>query len=169
MIDRAAWEDYERQREAMRAAFRAEHQRDGATDDEKETAWQTFSERLTALRKQFGITAESHTTATEYRVSVFTEEDDPEGYIGLYSWALTVAYRGRGMWAVTDRINCLSKSGTWDYEIRPSERDDEWIAEHRFPLDQALEIATAVAPSVTVNGRSAAELKIELFMKGKIQ
>lgn len=168
MIDRAAWEDYERQRETLRAAFREEHQKDGATPEEKETAWQTFAERLTALRKQFEITAEAHVYPTEYQVSVFQEDDDPEGYIGLSSWALTVGYRGRGLWAVTDRVNCLSKAGTWDYEMRPSERKDDWIEQHRFPLEDALALAQAVAPSVTVNGRSAAELKIELSMKGRI-
>lgn len=168
MIDRDAWEDYEKRREVLRTAFRAKHQAEGATSEDKEAAWETFAEQLTALRKQFNITAEAHTSPTEYQVSVFQEEDDPEGYIGLSSWALKVAYRGRGLWAVTDRINCLSKSGTWDYEMRPSEREDEWLAEHRFPLEDALALAQAVAPSVTVNGRSAAELKIELSMKGRI-
>lgn len=42
--------------------------------------------------------------------------------------------------------------GIHDYEMRPSEREDEWLAAHRFDLDTALELAKATAPNVTVNG-----------------
>ena len=167
MIDREAWDDYSKQRETMHADFRRLLD-SASTEAEKEASWTLHSTALKQLREKYQITAEAFTRQTEYQVSVFQESDDPEGYLGLSSWSLTVAYRGRDLWAVTDRINCLSRSGSWDYEMRPSEREDGWLAEHRFPLEEALALAQAAAPSVSINGRSAAELKIELSMKGRL-
>lgn len=169
MIDRDAWEDYCRQREALRVSFREEHTAaKEAGGSAAEAAWERHMGQLKELRERFGITAEAHTEVTEHRVSVFTEADDPDHDIGLYSWSLTVAYRGRGLWAVVHHSYCLNKDGGWDYEMRPSEREDDWLGEHRFPLDEAIERAKHAAPHLTINGRAAAELKIELAMKGKI-
>ncbi|MGW9375680.1 hypothetical protein ACWGVR_37385, partial [Streptomyces xanthophaeus] len=47
---------------------------------------------------------------------------------------------------------CLGSDGTWEYEMRPSEREDEWLDAHRFDLDTALKLARDQAPLVTVNG-----------------
>jgi hypothetical protein len=74
------------------------------------------------------------------------------------SWELTVEYRGRGLWAIKRWSNCLSRNGEWDYEHIPSEREDEWLAEHRFPLEEALELAKKAAPDVIVNGMTAADV-----------
>lgn len=69
------------------------------------------------------------------------------------SWAITVAWRSEGRWAVLKRsIWCLSTAGEWDYESLPSERSDEWKAEHRFDLATALRLAREHAPRVTVGG-----------------
>ncbi len=53
---------------------------------------------------------------------------------------------------------CLSSSGDWDFEPRVSEREDDWLAEHRFDLDTALQLALQQAPDVMVNGRTAQEV-----------
>lgn len=45
----------------------------------------------------------------------------------------------------------------------------ERLGTHRFSLDEALRLAREAAPDVTINGRTAAELKIELSMEGKIK
>lgn len=45
----------------------------------------------------------------------------------------------------------------WDYEMRPSEREDEWLATHRFDEAIALRLAKEAAPHVTVNGRTVAD------------
>jgi hypothetical protein len=169
MLDKAAWVDYRQQRDVLKAAFREEHERLRAgSHQEREVSWEKHMAELDELRNRFGITATAHTQITERRVSVFQESDDPDHDIGLSSWDVTVAYRGRGLWAVTHHSYCLNKNGGWDYEMRPSERDDDWLGEHRFPLDEAVRLAKQIAPHISINGRTAAELKIELFMKGKI-
>lgn len=91
-------------------------------------------------------------TPTAYRVSLL-----PEGR-GAHVFDVTVEYRGRGTWAVLHSGYCLGTGGDWEYESIPSERADAWIASHRFPLEEALDLASEAAPHVTVNGRTAAEV-----------
>lgn len=99
-----------------------------------------------------------HTRPTSYSVSA-VPEDPYDGllfeievqYTGGYQWAKPRP-EGR-QWAVRLRGHrCLSKSKTWDYESIPSEREDDWLAEHRFDLPTALRLAAEMAPTVTVNG-----------------
>lgn len=92
--------------------------------------------------------------ATSYQVSILPRDD-----INRSSWSLTVAHRGHDRYAVVDRLDrCLSRSGDWAYEPIPSERTDEWKAEHRFSRDQALQLAVEHAPNVVCNGKTAIEL-----------
>ncbi|MGY0065155.1 hypothetical protein ACWY4P_53540 (plasmid) [Streptomyces sp. LZ34] len=91
---------------------------------------------------------------TRYVVSLFPP-DDHNGAL----FNLAVEYRGRGLWAVVRLKQCLNASGQWSYESIPSEREDDWLAEHRFDLDTALKLAKEAAPHVTVNGRTAAEAR----------
>ena len=90
--------------------------------------------------------------ATEYEVSIL-----PEGDINRHVFAITVAYRGRGLWAVSRHSQCLAADGTWSWESIPSEREDEWLAAHRFPLEEALRLAKDAAPHITVNGYTVAD------------
>lgn len=90
--------------------------------------------------------------------TVYTVTCLPEEVEDAAVWALTVEYRGRGLWAVKRHSHCLSRSGEWDYEMQPSSREDEWLAEHRFPLGEALDLAKAAAPHVVVNGMTPADL-----------
>jgi hypothetical protein len=91
-----------------------------------------------------------------YDVSVWP--DDIE-CVDSSTWKLTVEYRGRGKWAVTrtGRV-CLGSDGEWDWESIPSERQDEWLTAHRFPLAEALDLARRHAPDVKINGMTAAEV-----------
>jgi hypothetical protein len=41
--------------------------------------------------------------------------------------------------------------------VKPHGRSAAWLAAHRFDLDTALRLAQAAAPTVTVNGRTAAD------------
>ncbi len=91
--------------------------------------------------------------ATTYTVTCL-----PDDELDASSWALTVEWRGSDQWAVKHGAFCLSRSGDWDYEMRPSEREDEWIAAHRFPLGEALDLAKHAAPNVVVNGFTPADL-----------
>jgi hypothetical protein len=170
MIDKDAWVDYSAQRDALRAEYRPTFDRFSAsTPEQREAAWQELMVKLDALRERFEITAEVNERVITYEYSVFTEADDPEHYIGLSSWTIEVAYRGRGLWGVLHRGFALGKDGTWDYESSPSNREDDWLGEHRWPLAEAQERALKAAPHVSVNGRTAAEVKIELLMEGKIK
>lgn len=94
-----------------------------------------------------------HTRITEVTVSVV-----PEGSIDHDVFSVKVAWRGGERYAVVRRGRCLSHDGTWDYETIPSERTDDWIATHRFTYDEAYRRAIEVAPTIKVNGFTAAEV-----------
>lgn len=89
---------------------------------------------------------------TRYTVNCLFEDG-----IDSHVFEITVEYRGGGRWAVLRHGWCLTADGTWDYEMRPSERDDDWLATHRFDLDTALALAKEAAPKVTVNGITVTE------------
>jgi hypothetical protein len=92
---------------------------------------------------------------TSYDVSVW-----PPG-IGCAdadTWKLTVEHRGRGEWAVMRHRICLGSDGEWSWESIPSEREDDWLATHRFPLAEALDLARRHAPDVRINGMTATEV-----------
>lgn len=89
---------------------------------------------------------------TEYTVCALPEDDVNAGH-----FSITVAYRGRGLWAVLRHRFCLGADGEWDYESTPSEREDEWLAAHRFGLDDALRLAAEHVTQITVNGWTVAD------------
>lgn len=91
--------------------------------------------------------------ATKYLVSCI-----PEGTDGRSSFTLSVEYRGDDRWAVMDHPHCLSADGAWDFEHIPSERTDEWIANHRFDLDTALDLARKNAPLLHANGFTVSDV-----------
>jgi hypothetical protein len=90
--------------------------------------------------------------ATRYEVSLFPEDAEPRRH-----FTITIEWRGTDSWAVLDGPYCLGRDGEWEYEPLPSNRDDEWIAAHRFDLDTAQRLAKQAAPHLTVNGRTALE------------
>lgn len=104
----------------------------------------------------------AHVRPAEYRVSVFPDDmansADPAVAEAADVWSLTVAWRGRDQWAVMRGPWCLNDAGELDTEPIPSERDEDWLASHRFRLHAALALAIRHAPHVTVNGKTAAEI-----------
>lgn len=90
--------------------------------------------------------------ATKYTVNCL-----PEDGIDSHVFEITVEYRGRGLWAVTRHSQCLGADGTWDFGVKPYDRDDAWLNAHRFDLDTALRLAKEQAPKVTVNGFTVAD------------
>ena len=94
----------------------------------------------------------THTTATRYAVSVL-----PDGHPAARYFTATVEYRGRGPWVVCHFGMCLAIDGEWFHELVPADREDEWLAEHRFDLDTARRLAEHGAPGLVCNGRTAAE------------
>lgn len=101
---------------------------------------------------------------TDYLVTVM-----PVDHPNASSWSLNVSWRGNDRWAVRRHSMCLSRSGGWSYEQVPSEREDEWIAEHRFDLDEALRLARERAPHVVVNGKTATEILELMRERGDYQ
>ena len=91
--------------------------------------------------------------ATRFEVSLLPEDD-----INYPFYAVAVEDRGAGRWAVVRHRQCLGVDGEWSWESIPSEREDEWLAAHRFDLDTALRLAREAAPGVTVNGITAVEV-----------
>src|SRR2546430_1035169 len=104
--------------------------------------------------------SETYVRATRYDVSVFPDEmlDDPASALAADTWGITVEWRGMGNWAVCRMSRCLSRAGEWDIEPRPSSRDDDWLAAHRFERDEAIYQARVHAPRVTVNGYTALDI-----------
>jgi hypothetical protein len=91
--------------------------------------------------------AEIYERVTERTLSAL-----PEDNINSHLFRVTVAYRGADRWAVLHHGFCLNREGDWDYESIPSERTDEWLAEHRFSEDEAVRLAREAMPRLTVNG-----------------
>ncbi len=76
----------------------------------------------------------------------------PAGNPHWEDFLITVERVARGRWAVRHGGKALSDEGTWDVEGLPSGLSDEWLAGHRFGLDDALELAVVEAPKITANG-----------------
>jgi hypothetical protein len=95
---------------------------------------------------------EAQVRVTQYEVSRLPLDDE-----AAHGYTITVEYRGRGKWGVLDGRYCLAADGSWEYEMRPSEREDDWLARHRFDLETALELAKTASADMTVNGRTVAD------------
>jgi hypothetical protein len=88
-------------------------------------------------------------TPTRYEVTVLPL-DFEEGYY----WTIVVEYRGYGLYAIIHDMHVYGKDGTWDIDSRTMAREDEeWRLAHRFPLDEALEIARKLAPVISIGTR----------------
>lgn len=84
----------------------------------------------------------------------------PVGDVNRQPWAVNVAFGGRvvdgvKLYGVKNLGRSLSRDGEWDNEPSPSNRTDEWLAEHRFPFEEAMELARSVAHTITWNGLTA--------------
>ena len=96
--------------------------------------------------------AEPVVRVSRYTVSCLEDERDRG------SWDLSVEERGEGRWAVLHLSYCLGADGRFVYEPSPSNRTDEFLASHRFGLDEALALAKRAAPDVVVNGMRPADV-----------
>lgn len=98
---------------------------------------------------------------TRYEVSCL-----PPDNINARHFTITVEWRGGDHWAVCWFGECLGADGEWDYEPRPSSREDDWLETHRFTLGIALMLAKQEAPKIRVNGRTAADFLTRDAAKG---
>lgn len=74
-----------------------------------------------------------HERPTRYEVSA-VPFDHPEAS----ELTVRVELRGNGLWTVQWRGQCYSTDGRLDMEPLASARTPEWLAAHRFPLDEAM-------------------------------
>jgi hypothetical protein len=92
---------------------------------------------------------------TEYTVSPLPlDHPDMEH---AHHWTITVEWRGENTWAVKHFGYTLTRGGEWEYEPRPSAREDDYLDRCRFGLAEALDLARDALPSLKVNGRTYAD------------
>lgn len=92
---------------------------------------------------------------TAYRVSCLPA-DHPEAYI----FSLKVERRSSNpdRWAVTDGVRCYTAKGTKGYESNPSSRTKNFLRWYRHSLEDALALAKRIAPTMTCNGFTIADV-----------
>jgi hypothetical protein len=97
--------------------------------------------------------AEPTVYVTRYEVSCLPRND-----VNAHLFTVVVEERNEDQWAVLLRgVWCLGIDGSWTQEPIPSEREDDWLATHRFDLDTALKLAREEAPKIKVNGHTVAD------------
>lgn len=100
------------------------------------------------------------------RVTEVTFSAIPEDNINHDIYSVKVTWRGDDRYAVKRLSQCLGRDGTWDYEPSPSNRTDEWIAEHRFDYDTAALLAAEACQHITVNGLTVADALARAGVRG---
>lgn len=83
----------------------------------------------------------------KYEVTAYPLRDELRRH-----FTITVEWRSPDRWAVCNRMGeCWNRrTKTWDYESMPSSRTDAFKRTHRFPLDEAIEIAKKIAPTLGI-------------------
>ena len=95
--------------------------------------------------------------AVSYEVTAYPFHD-----INRDLFTVRVERRGEDSWAVMRRSQCWNRrTKQWDYEPLPSSRTEAFKRTHRFPLDQALDIARKVAPTLSVMGLTVQQAAAE--------
>ncbi|MGD6765964.1 hypothetical protein ACOKM5_44285 [Streptomyces sp. BH097] len=84
----------------------------------------------------------------------------PEGSPSARYFTIDVEYQGQGLWAVARFDSCLGSDGTWAEGVKPYDRGQKWLDEHRYDLDTALKLARDTAPHLVVEGRTVADVLV---------
>jgi hypothetical protein len=79
------------------------------------------------------------------RITEVTVSALPAEHVNYDLYSVKVQWRGGETYAVKRLGQVLDVDGEWDYEPNPSNRDDEWIAAHRFSYEEAVRLATKAA------------------------
>lgn len=94
----------------------------------------------------------SHMKVTGYTVYP-TGYDDTEIPSDKFHFVITVEDRGKG-WAVCWMGDVLNSEGTFEYEPRPSSRDDDFYDRCRFDEEKAKRLALVAVDQLQINGRT---------------
>lgn len=85
------------------------------------------------------------------RYEFLSEEAFEPGNDDIYDDAITVEWRGGDRWAIsrghgwTPQLIWFDDIQSWEYEPRPSDRDDEILARCRYSFEDAMGIAAVLA------------------------
>ena len=101
----------------------------------------------------------------------------PESSVNRVHWMVTVEYKGNHQWAICNfggqhQWGRSDQRFSFGYSWRDGTREpitdeewdeyrtgrEEWLADHRFALEAALEIAKRIAPEIRVNGKTVADV-----------
>ena len=102
--------------------------------------------KLSAVQEKIG-------SARDFRFNAVPERAAKSS--DTYLWDVHVIWRGEGQWAVDHNGYQYTKDLVAGRESRPSSRTQRFIDSHRFPLEQALQLANKLSKKVTVMGRTA--------------
>jgi hypothetical protein len=69
------------------------------------------------------------------------------------NYRIYIELRGDDLWAITHLGECMTVDGNWVYEPLPSNRSEEFLAQTRFPFDQAWALAEAKVQEVMAYGK----------------
>lgn len=84
----------------------------------------------------------------------------PDTSIDQETWGIRVEAAGHGRWAARHHSQALGRDGSWDWEPSPSNRDDDWLDQHRWDsAEEAIEAALAAEPHIVVNGLTSEDVR----------
>lgn len=93
----------------------------------------------------------------------------PEAHAEYRHWRITAEYEtDSGGWSVRHMDRALFTTGEWlpDRHVPTGIGDDDWWSTCRYPRDRALELACAAVDTVTVNGRTVANMLAGVWPMG---
>lgn len=114
---------------------------------------------FSSLALQGGEDVKAHIHITQVSVS-YLPADHPDHV--LFEVLVESRDLVNDRWAVLRHGRCLGRDGKWEYEPIPSNRENDWLAEHRFGYDEALALAVEAAAVLKVNGRTVQDVSYEL-------
>ncbi|MFI9629256.1 hypothetical protein [Streptomyces sp. NPDC052042] len=126
---------------------------------EKSAVADALADERSRMERVFG---DAVIVPSEYRILpkgyADSDADGKEHFVLRITWRGTDPETGADRWAVLDHCgDCLSADGTWEWEPRPSSRDDDWLARFRHTREDALRLAAAAVNTLKLNGRTFAQ------------
>ncbi|MEU9752191.1 hypothetical protein AB0D90_03515 [Streptomyces althioticus] len=99
----------------------------------------------------------THDTRPMVRISELEVCALPADHEAYLAYVLRIRQLSGGWAVVRPGDRCLGRDGTWTYGAQQGDRDDTWLADHRFSLAEAVERAQEAAARLTVRGCTAAQ------------
>lgn len=81
---------------------------------------------------------------------VYEVTNYPEDGVNANDFTIRVERRDIDRWCVKDQFRCYAADGRREPEPSPSNRTNEFKRDFRFPLEEALELAQRIVPTLRV-------------------